>query len=134
MAKVADIKDIGPNYAEKLHLAGILTTQALLKKGATAKGRQEIAEKTALSENQILAWVNHVDLFRIKGVGLEYADLLELVGVDAVAELGQQSPEELHEAIVSKNIRKKLVRQLPNKEQVKNWVTQAKKLPRIISY
>jgi predicted flap endonuclease-1-like 5' DNA nuclease len=134
MANVIDIKDIGPKYAEKLQAAGILTTQVLLKKGATATGRKEIAEKTALNEKQILAWVNHVDLFRIKGVGLEYADLLELVGVDTVFELAQRSPEELHEAIVSKNIKKKLVRQLPSKEQVKHWVTQAKKLPRIISY
>jgi predicted flap endonuclease-1-like 5' DNA nuclease len=134
MAKVADIKDIGPRYAEKLHTVGILTTQALLKKGATSKGRKEIAEKTALSEKLILAWVNHVDLFRVKGVGIEYADLLELVGVDTIAELAQRVPEELHEVIVSNNVKKKLVRQLPSQEQIKHWVAQAKKLPRVITY
>jgi predicted flap endonuclease-1-like 5' DNA nuclease len=134
MAKIADIKGIGPKNTEKLNAIGICTTQVLLKKGATAKGRNEIAEKTALSEKLILAWVNHVDLFRVKGIGREYADLLELVDVDTLIALAMREPEELHEMIVTNNAKKKLVRQLPNLDQVKHWVAQAKKLPRVITY
>ncbi len=87
MAKLVDIEGIGEVYAQKLKAAGVRSTDALLKKGASAKGRQELAEKSGISEKMILEWVNHVDLFRIRGVGSEYADLLEEAGVDTVPEL-----------------------------------------------
>jgi predicted flap endonuclease-1-like 5' DNA nuclease len=82
----------------------------------------------------ILEWVNHVDLFRIKGVGEEYSDLLEEAGVDTVPELAQRNPEHLHQKLVAVNQEKKLVRQLPTQAQVSNWIEQAKRLPRVIAY
>jgi predicted flap endonuclease-1-like 5' DNA nuclease len=74
MAKIVDVEGIGPKYAEKLNRAGVSTTDGLLKVGATPKGRKEIAEKTGIGDALILEWVNHVDLYRIKGVGSEYSD------------------------------------------------------------
>lgn len=56
---------------------------------ASANGRQEIGQKTGISAANILEWVNHVDLMRVRGVGEEYADLLEAAGVDSVPELAQ---------------------------------------------
>jgi len=134
MAKLTKIEGIGEFYAQKLREAGIATTQALLEKGATPKGRQEIAEKTDISEKLILEWVNHVDLFRIKGVGEEYSDLLEEAGVDTVPELAQRNAENLHQKLVAVNQEKKLVRQLPAQTQVSDWIEQAKRLPRVITY
>ena len=84
MANLLRVEGIGEVYAQKLSDAGIKTTNALLKQGATSKGRKEIAENTGISETLILEWVNHVDLFRIKGVFEEYAYLLEEAGVDTV--------------------------------------------------
>jgi predicted flap endonuclease-1-like 5' DNA nuclease len=97
MAKLTKVEGIGEIYAEKLQEAGIRTTQALLEKGASPQGRREIAEKTDISGTLILRWVNRVDLFRIKGVGEEYSDLLEAAGVDTVPELAQRNPENLHQ-------------------------------------
>ena len=134
MAKLTKIEGVGEFYAQKLQEAGIKTTQALLGKGASPQGRQEIAEKTGISETLILRWVNHVDLFRIKGVGEEYADLLEAAGVDTVPELAQRNPENLYPKLVAVNQEKKLVRQLPTQTQVSNWIEQAKRLPRVITY
>jgi predicted flap endonuclease-1-like 5' DNA nuclease len=134
MAKLTKVEGIGEAYAQKLREAGIATTQALLKKGASPKGRKEIAEKAGISEKLILEWVNHVDLFRIKGVGEEYADLLEAAGVDTVPELAQRNPENLYQKLVAVNQEKKLVRQLPTQAQVSDWVAQAKRLPRVITY
>ena len=62
--------------------------QDLLEKGATPKGRKEIAEKSGISDALILKWANRADLFRVKGIGEEYSDLLEAAGVDTVPELG----------------------------------------------
>lgn len=134
MASLVRIEGIGPVYAEKLKEIGIATTEALLKRGATPKGRQEIAEKTGISEKLILEWVNLADLFRIKGIGEEYSDLLEEAGVDTVPELAQRNPEHLYKALVETNAQKKLVRRLPTQADVASWVEQAKSLPRVITY
>ena len=134
MAKLSKVEGIGEFYAQKLRAAGIATTQALLEKGASPQGRTEIAEKTGISGKLILEWVNHVDLFRIKGVGEEYSDLLEEAGVATVPELAQRNPEHLHQKLVAVNQEKKLVRQLPTRSQVSDWIEQAKRLPRVITY
>jgi len=134
MAKLEAIEGIGDVYAEKLRSAGIRGTNDLLKKAGTKQGRQALAELAGVSEKLVLEWVNHADLFRIKGVGPEYADLLEEAGVDTVVELAQRNPENLYNKIVEINEAKKLVRRLPTLDMVKAWVAQAKQLPRAIEY
>jgi predicted flap endonuclease-1-like 5' DNA nuclease len=134
MAKVVAVEGIGETYAQKLQAAGIATTEALLEQGASPKGRQGIAEKTGISEKTILEWVNRVDLFRIKGIGEEYSDLLEVAGVDTVPELAQRNAENLYQKLVAANQEKKRVRKLPSQAEVGDWVEQAKKLPRVVTY
>ena len=134
MTTLEKVEGIGPIYAGKLREIGVPTTQALLEMGATPNGREEIAGRANISGKLILEWVNHVDLFRIDGVGEEYADLLEEAGVDTVPELAQRNPTNLYEKMVAVNLEKNLVRRLPAASQVEKWVKQAKKLPRIINY
>lgn len=134
MAKLTMVEGIGGVYAQKLQEVGIQTTQALLENGATSQGRKEIAERSEISASLILEWVNHVDLFRIKGVGEEYADLLEEAGVDTVPELAQRNPDNLYQKLVDVNLQRSLVRRLPNQSQVGDWVQQATRLPRVITY
>jgi predicted flap endonuclease-1-like 5' DNA nuclease len=93
-----------------------------------------MAEATGISDKLILEWTNLADLFRIKGVGEEYADLLEEAGVDTVVELATRKPENLVAKMAEVNESKKLVRRLPVLSQVEDWVAQAKQLPRVIEY
>ena len=134
MAKILDIEGIGPTYAQKLTAEGITTTDALLEVGATSKGREELSEKTGIAESLILEWVNLADLFRIKGVGEEYSDLLEEAGVDTVVELSRRNAENLHAKILEVNEAKQLVRRPPALSVVQNWIEQAKTLPRKVEY
>lgn len=134
MAKLELVEGIGKKYAKDLRKAGVRSTGSLLIKGATPKGREEIAKGSGISKTLILEWVNHVDLFRIKGVGEEYSDLLEEAGVDTVVELAQRNPDNLFDSIMQTNSKKKLVRRPPSVKMVKNWVSQAKKLPRRVQY
>lgn len=134
MTKLIEVEGIGEKYAGKLKAAGVATIEALLDKGSTPKGRKEIAEASGIGDNLILEWVNHVDLFRIKGIGSEYSDLLEAAGVDTVPELAQRKAENLFQKMGEVNAAKKLVRRLPVLSQVADWIEQAKKLPRVISY
>lgn len=134
MANIKDIEGIGPAYGEKLEAAGIKTDDALLKEGAGKKGREAIAEKTGISEKMILEWVNRADLARIKGVGSEYADLLEASGVDTVPELAQRNGANLHAKMNEINEAKKLVRSMPSESMVSDWIDQAKKLDRVVTH
>ena len=134
MASLVKIEGIGEKYATKLKMVGISTTDTLLERGRTPKGREEIAKKSGITKTLILEWVNLADLFRIKGVGEEYSDLLEEAGVDTVVELAQRNPDNLYQSVVEVNQKKKLVRKLPTQGQVKDWVKQAKKLPRVLEY
>lgn len=134
MANLEEIEGVGPVYASKLQQAGVPNTDALLSMGSTPKGRKEIATKSGITEDLILEWVNHVDLFRIKGVGEEYADLLEEAGVDTVVELANRRADNLAAKLAAVNEEKKLVRVLPAQNQVGEWIAQAKALPRVIKY
>lgn len=134
MLNIVDIEGIGPVYAKKLAEAGIKTSENLLNSGATEKMRDDLAEKTGIGAKLILEWVNLADLCRIKGVGQEYSDLLEEIGVDTIVELAKRVPENLHAKILEVNGVKKLVRRPPPLSSVKNWIEQAKKLKRIVEY
>jgi len=134
MPSIIDIEGIGPVYKKKLKAIGVATTEKLLELGGTPKGRKNLAEKTGIGDALILEWVNLSDLYRIKGVGSEYSDLLEEAGVDTVVELSKRVPKNLFDKMVEINTAKKLVRKMPVEKQVADWVDQAKKLPRLVSY
>ena len=134
MTSISKIEGIGDVYADKLREAGVVTVEALLTAGKDPNGREELADKTGISAKLILERVNHADLFRIVGVGEEYSDLLEEAGVDTIPELAQRNPENLYQKLVETNEAKALVRQLPSADAVKDWVAQAKKLKRVVTY
>lgn len=133
-ANLADIEGIGPAYAEKLKAQSLRTTNDLLQAGANPSGRAELAAATDISGKLILRWVNQADLLRIRGVGGEYAELLEAAGVDTVAELAQRRSDNLRRRLVEVNDEKKLVRRVPTEAQVVSWIEAAKALPRVVRY
>ena len=134
MSKLSIIEGIGETYEAKLEAAGVKSIEALLETCATKKGRTDLAEKTGISEKLILKWANHADLARIKGIGGEYAELLEAAGVDTVPELAMRKAENLFKKMQETNDAKSLVRKLPTETQVEDWVKQAAALPRILQY
>ena len=132
--KIIDVEGIGPVFAEKLAAAGVETTDDLLARGATPAGRQALAEASGVTGQQILEWTNHADLMRIKGVGSEYADLLEAAGVDTVPELARRNAANLTTTMAEANAARSFVRQLPSESQVAGWIAQAAALGRTIEY
>ena len=120
--KIEDVEGIGPVYGEKLRAVGISAVDKLLELGATKSGRSSLAKETGISEKEILKWVNHADLFRIAGVGPQFAELLEAAGVDTVKELRNRNAENLYSKIGEKKKKKKLVRRLPSLSQVEEMI------------
>jgi predicted flap endonuclease-1-like 5' DNA nuclease len=133
-SSISDLDGLGPEFAIKMKKAGIRTTEKLLETAKSLKGRQMLAKKTEIDEKQLLCVANLIDRMRIKGVGLEYAELLEAAGVKTVRELRYRNPARLAEAMAKANMKHKLVRVLPSEHTVERWIDHAKKLPVKISY
>ena len=134
MTDLQVIEGIGPAYEEKLQGAGVNSVEDLLEQGATKSGRNKIVDDSGMSATLILKFVNHADLFRIKGVAGEYAELLEASGVDTVPELAQRNADNLAAKMAEVNEEKSLVRAVPSASTVSGWVDQAKELPRVITH
>jgi predicted flap endonuclease-1-like 5' DNA nuclease len=132
--KIIEIEGIGPVFAEKLGAAGVATTEDLLEKGATSKGRVELAAASGIDVAKILTWVNHVDLMRISGVGSEYSDLLEAAGVDSPAELAHRNAANLAVTLAEANAARSFVRQVPSQAMVERWIEDAKALPKVVEH
>lgn len=134
MTSLIAIEGIGAKYTDKLARVGIRSTEALLEKGGTAKGRKSLAAESGISDRLILEWVNRADLFRIPGIGEEYSDLLENADVDTVVELAQRRADNLYAAMAEVNAKKNLVRRMPSVQMVADWIKAAKSLPRAVEY
>lgn len=134
MTAIAEIEGIGPAYAAKLTEAGVDSVEALLKAGGNRAGRTQLEEKTGISGALILKWVNHADLFRLKGVAGQFAELLEAAGVDSVAELAQRNAANLAAKLAEVNGEKKLAGRTPSEGDVTDWITEAKSLPRAVEH
>ena len=132
--KIVEIEGIGDVYAQKLEAAGIQTTDDLLENAATPKQRKELAEKTDISEKLILKWANHADLFRIKGVAGQFAELLEAAGVDTVKELRHRVAANLQPKMVEVNEAKNLCNRVPSVTEIEKMIAQAKELEPKLSY
>ena len=133
--RIEEVEGIGPVYAEKLGAAGVNSTDDLLEKGAKPAGRKSLEESTGISHAQILEWVNHVDLMRIKGVGSEYSDLLEAAGVDSPAELARRNAANLTETVQEVvAARPGIVRRVPTESELQGWIDQSKGLPKVVEH
>ncbi len=132
--KIIDIQGIGPVYAEKLVGIGIETVDQLLEKGADAKGRQAIEEATGIRHDLVLTWVNHADLFRVKGIGPQFAELLEAAGVDTVKELRNRNAANLAAKMAEVNEEKHLTRRTPVEKEVAKFIELAKELEPKVTY
>lgn len=131
---ITDICGIDGETAAILKSAGIRSTARLLERARTVKGRRMLSEKTGIDVKQLLCWANVADRMRIRGISREYAELLQIAGVDTVKELKYRNPARLAQAMAEANKRRKSVRLLPSEKVVARWIESARKLPIKISY
>ena len=131
---IEDLKTIGPDVAASFKSIGIRSTERLLEAAKDPRGRRLLADRTGLDEKCILRSANMADRLRIKGVGEDYAVLLEAAGVDTVRELKYRNPRNLAKAMADANTKRKLVRLLPSEKAVLRWIEHAKRLQLKITY
>lgn len=132
--KITEIEGIGPVFAEKLAGVGVTTVEGLLEAGASRSGRKKLVDGTGIDDSKILTWVNMADLFRIKGIASQFAELLQASGVDTVKELRNRNAENLHAKLTEVQAEKKLTRAVPALSQVADFIEQAKALDPVVTY
>ena len=125
--RVIDIEGVGELYAAKLGAAGVDTVEQLLERCKTPQGREALALETGISPKLILRWTNHADLFRIKGVGPQFAELLEASGVDTVKEFRHRRPDNL-------NTERNLCGRVPSEKELTAMIQQAATLEPMVTY
>lgn len=130
MAKLTTIEGIGVSAERRLKAAGVADTRSLLEICGSTRRRRGVAGAVGMAENKLLRFVRHADFMRIKGVGGEYAELLDVSGVDSVPDLKGRDARSLRSLMVVTNAAKKkrLVRQLPSEKMVAGWISQAKRM------
>ena len=131
---IIDIEGIGSKYAKKLELIGIKTIGQLLEKGKKPKGRKEMEKESGIDGSHLLKWIGMADLYRIDGVGKQFAELLKAAGVDTVKELRTRKAENLQATLEITNKEKKLTKAVPSYVQVRLWVEHAKLMKETLSY
>ena len=134
MTKLLKIEGIGTTVATKLHNAGIDSIESLLEVGSTPDGRAQLAAATRISSRRLLRFVHRADLARVKGIGEEYADLLEVAGIHNVGQLADADADALVIKIREINQYRKLVRRLPAKRLVLEWIGRAQRLKPLVVY
>ena len=123
---------ITPSEAEKLHKAGINTTEELLDKAAKSKDRKALARSSGLGQGPLLELARRCDLLRIKGVGSEMVLLLEASGVKTTADLAKKDAAGLNSAVATANQTKKISEKPPTEPQLQHWIEEARKLPPVL--
>lgn len=132
--KVSDIEGIGPAFEAKLNEIGITNVDQLLDKGAAPAGRKEIEEQTGIDHKRVLDWVGMADMFRVKGIASQFAELLKAAGVDTIKELRTRNAENLHKKLEEVNAEKNLTKAVPRLDQIEDFISQAKELEPKVTY
>ncbi len=125
---IAEMKAIASFYKTKLKLNGIRSTTTLLQRTSTPKLRKELSEAADIPMHHIVDWANIADLTRVRGIALDYAELLVAAGVDTVKDLGRRNAKNLTARMEDINKKKKRVDLLPSEKRVAGWIVAAKSL------
>ncbi|MGB0862120.1 MAG: DUF4332 domain-containing protein [Saprospiraceae bacterium] len=133
MAKIGSIEGIGPVFREKLENAGILTTETLLEKGASAEGRAALAASTEIEGKRIMTFVSRADFMRIKGVGRQFSELLQNVDIHTVDQLAAADATAINTAMTTVNDAKNLTKVVPSVKQIQGFIDVAKGLDAVVS-
>jgi len=130
---VSKLRGISFDVRAKLKRNGVTYTHQLLSAAGNTAKRHQFSETSGIEEMTLARLTCRADLARIKGIGAIFADMLELLEVDHVAKLANQTPEKLHDALYTLNSAERFARRAPTPEEVEDWVTQACALPKLVA-
>lgn len=128
---VSKLRGISLDVRIKLKRQGVSYTHQLLREAGSAELCRRLATRSRIDEATLTRLVRRADLARIKGIGAIFADMLEMIGVEQVAALAEQDPNDLHARLHELNAAERLARRSPTPDEVQQWIAQARALPRL---
>lgn len=131
---ILKLQGVCPDTVKKLKTVGVRTTATLLDRAKDPRGRKALAAASGAPEATILRFANMADLMRVKGIGGEYAELLEAAGVDTVKSLKNRNVQNLTRSMAELNAKKRLLKAPPSEKRVAAWIEQAKSMPAVMMY
>lgn len=134
MTSIKEIEGIGSVFAEKLASVGVRTTEQLLEVASTPSERMKLADQARLGDDQLLHWIHQADLFRINGVGEEFAELLVSSGVTTVPKLAYRNAENLHIDLIAYNHEHHVTKIVPSVAELEKMIAHAKTLPKVVHH
>lgn len=126
--KISEFIGISPEAVSKLEKIGIKDTVKLFDQVLTIESRKELAEKTNISDSEILELTKLTDLSRIKWVGATFARMLFFVGIDTVEKASKADYVELHQKIIQINKEKNFYKGQIGLHDMKLFVDAAKEV------
>jgi hypothetical protein len=118
--------------AARLRAQGVTTSDDLLARAATGRGRHDLAQSTKIEERRLLGYVELADLLRIGGVGPEMVRLFAAANVRQTKHLARQDPKQFFELCQKANAREKITQNPPDPQSVATWIERARQLPQVV--
>ena len=130
--EIEEVEGIGKGYGKQLREMGIARTSDLISKCSTHIDRKPIAEIMKLEEWVISSWTSMADLCRVKGVGGQFAELLDFSGVHSTQQLATSNANGLLVKLIETNENEHRVSEVPGVNVIAGWIENAKTLDSLI--
>jgi hypothetical protein len=120
--EVEAIEGIGAGFGKRFRNMGINTTCDFADRflGNTDEIKKA-AKETKIEEAAISAWASMADLMRLPGVDGQYAEIMQVVGVDSRDELTKTDPKTLYEKMKDYNAKNPIVPDVPGLGLIIKW-------------
>lgn len=120
---IQEVEGIGPSYGKQLRSMGIETTcdmvEAFYKKDENV---EKAANAMKIDPETIKAWASMADLMKTPGVGGQYAELMQIVGISSREDLANADASMLYDEMVNFNKKSPIVPTVPTLQTLKGWI------------
>jgi hypothetical protein len=132
--KMKEFIGISSDTVFKLEKVGIKDTIGLFDNIITPKSRKELANKTGITDSEIMELAKLTDLSRIRWVGAMFARVLFESGFDTVEKVSKANHEDLYKRITQLNKERNLYKGNIGVNDMKLCVNAAREVPLEIEY
>lgn len=135
--KPIDLKDfpgIDPDIVGRLQAIGIKNTEQLFPYVLTPQNRDELAQRTQITIEDIMELTRLTDVARTKWVGPKFARLLIESAYDTVGKIAQSNADELYFDLVRVNKERGIYQGKFGAEDMRQWIDSVQDVPQIIQY
>lgn len=130
---IKEIHGLVHTFADKLKKLNIKTTEDMLRVGVNRRNRGTLVKHSGMSERSLLRLIHHADFCRIPSMTPESAAILELIGINTMADFLAEKPAVVYKKIQQAKIKlnQSGIMFLPTKNKVSLWFEEAQELPKI---